>query len=82
MQCLFMQLLTGVFPSLIPLDEADDEENQDEQSDSTHEANEPSLGGDVHLSAHHSCPGEEKKTSHLQLDDIFPEGSEIKNDSP
>lgn len=57
-----MALLTGVLPSLIPLDEADNEEDQDEQSDGTHEANEPSLSGDVHLSARHSWPEEERKT--------------------
>lgn len=43
--------LTWVFPSFVPLDEADDEEDQDEQRDGTHEADEPSLSGDVHLSA-------------------------------
>lgn len=57
-----MLLLTGVFPSLIPLDEADNKEDQDEQSNGTHEANKPSLSGDVHLSARHSCPEEERKT--------------------
>lgn len=51
---VFVLLLTGVFPSLIPLDEADNEEDQDEQSNGTHEANEPSLSGDVYLSARHS----------------------------
>lgn len=45
--------LTWVFPSFVPLDEADDEEDQDEQRDGTHEADEPSLSGDVHLSARH-----------------------------
>lgn len=59
---VFVLLLTRVFPSLIPLDEADDEEDQNEQSDGTHEANEPSLSGDVHLSARHSWPEEERKT--------------------
>lgn len=59
---VFELLLTRVFPSLIPLDEADNEEDQDEQSDGTHEANEPSLCGDVHLSARHSWPEEERKT--------------------
>lgn len=54
-------ILTRVFPSLIPLDEADNEEDQDEESDGTHEANEPSLSGDVHLSACHSWPKEETK---------------------
>lgn len=58
---MLVQLLTRVFSSLIPLDEADNEEDQDEQSDGTHEANEPSLSGDVHLSACHSWP-EERKT--------------------
>lgn len=47
--------LTRVFPSFIPLDEADNEQDQDEQSDGAHEADEPSLGGDVHLSARHGC---------------------------
>lgn len=58
----FGLLLTRVFSSLIPLDEADDEEDQDEESDGTHEADEPSLSGDVHLSARHSWPQEERKT--------------------
>lgn len=58
-------LLTWVFPSFIPLDEADDEEDEDQQSDGTHEANEPSLSGDVHLSACHSWPEEERKTSFM-----------------
>lgn len=60
--CGVVPLLTRVFPSLIPLDEADNEEDQDEQSDGTHEANEPSLSGDVHLSARHGWPEEERKT--------------------
>lgn len=47
--------LTRVFPSFIPLDEADNEQDQDEQSDGAHEADEPPLGGDVHLSARHGC---------------------------
>lgn len=51
---VFVVPLTGVFPSLIPLNEADNEEDQDEQSDGAHEANEPSLSGDVNLSARHS----------------------------
>lgn len=59
---VLVQLLTRVFPSLIPLDEADNKEDQDEQSNGTHEANEPSLSGDVHLSACHSWPEEERKT--------------------
>lgn len=46
-------LLTRVFPSFIPLDEADYEQDEDEQSDGTHQTNEPSLSGDVHLSAGH-----------------------------
>lgn len=56
------QLLTRVFPSLIPLDETDNQEDQDEQSDGTHEAYEPSLSGNVHLSARHSWPVEERNT--------------------
>lgn len=59
---VFVLLLTRVLPSLIPLNEADDKEDQDEQSDGTHEANEPSLSGYVHLSARHSWPEEERKT--------------------
>lgn len=49
--------LTWVFPSFVPLDEADDEEDQDEQRDGTHQADEPSLSGDVHLSARHGWRG-------------------------
>lgn len=51
---VFMLLLTRVFPSFISLDEADNKKDQDEQSNGTHEANEPSLSGDVHLPARHS----------------------------
>lgn len=54
-------LLTRVFPSFVPLDEADNEEDQDEQSDGTHEPNEPSLSGDIHLPARHSCPEERRR---------------------
>lgn len=49
-------VLTRVLPSFVSLNEADDEKDQDEQSNGTHEAYEPSLSGDVHLSAHHRCP--------------------------
>lgn len=59
-------VLTRVLPSFISLNEADDEEDQDEQSDGTHEAYEPSLSGDVHLSAHHRCP-KEGKDQHLKF---------------
>lgn len=52
-------LLTRVFSSLIPLDEADNEKDEDEECDGAHEANEPSLCSDVHLSACHSWPGEQ-----------------------
>lgn len=54
-------LPTRVFPSLIPLDKADNEEDQDEESDGTHEADEPSLSGNVYLSARHSWSKEETK---------------------
>lgn len=59
---VFVLRLTRVFPSFISLDEADNEQDQDEQSNGTHEANEPSLSGDVYLSAHHSWSEEERKT--------------------
>lgn len=58
--------LTWVFPSLVPLDEADNEEDQDEQGDGTHQADEPSLSSDVHLSAGHGWPKRgERKTQCL-----------------
>lgn len=47
-------LFDGVLSSFIPLNEADNEKDQDEQGDAAHEANEPSLSGDVYLSACHS----------------------------
>lgn len=50
--CVWEQ--TWVFASLVPLDEADDEQDKDEESDGAHEADEPALSGDVHLSASHS----------------------------
>lgn len=55
--------LTWVFPSLVPLDEADNEEDQDEQGDGTHQADEPSLSSNVHLSASHGWPGGRGKLS-------------------
>lgn len=58
---MIVSVLTGVFPSFIPLNEADDEKDQDEQRNGAHEANEPSLSGDVHLSARHSWPEEEEE---------------------
>lgn len=44
-----LMCLTWVFSTSTPLDEADNEEDEDDESDGTHQANEPALGGDVHL---------------------------------
>lgn len=41
--------LTWVFAPATPLDEADDEEDQYDEGNGTHQANEPALGGYVHL---------------------------------
>lgn len=69
MAVLIAAELTWVFPSLVPLDEADNEEDQDEQGDGTHQADEPSLSSDVHLSAGHGWHtgerGGERKTQCL-----------------
>lgn len=71
---VLLSQLTRVFSSLIPLNEADDEQDQDEQSDGTHEADEPSLGGDVDLSARHSWPEDRRKTQHVSFKEIhFPQ---------
>lgn len=46
-------MLTWIFAALVPLDEADDEQDEDEQSDGRHQTDEPALSGDVHLRTHH-----------------------------
>lgn len=38
---------TWVFSSTTPLDETDDEQDENQQSDGTHEPNKPALGSDV-----------------------------------
>ena len=43
--------ITWIFATLVPLDEAHDEKDQDEEGDGTHQPNEPPLGGDVYLPA-------------------------------
>lgn len=45
--------LTRILPALVPLDEADDEQDEDEQSDGRHQTDEPALSGDVHLRTHY-----------------------------
>ena len=40
---------TWVLSSSAPLDEADDQEDEDDDRHRTHDADEPALGGDVHL---------------------------------
>lgn len=42
-------LPTWVFPPSTPLDEADYEKDEHDESHSTHDPNEPTLSGDVHL---------------------------------
>lgn len=44
---------TWILSPFVPLDEADDEEHEDEESDGTHETDEPALRGDVYLPAGH-----------------------------
>lgn len=68
---MFVLHLTRVFSSFIPLNEADNENNQDEESDGTHESNEPSLSGDVHLSACHSWPEENHKNNIIFMTGIL-----------
>lgn len=41
--------VTWIFSTFVPLDEAHDEEDQDEERDGTHQPDEPSLSGNVHL---------------------------------
>lgn len=41
--------LTWIFSTFVPLDEAHDEQDQDEERDGAHQPDEPSLSGDVHL---------------------------------
>lgn len=50
---MLAKTLTWILAALVPLDEADDEEHQDEQSDGAHQPNEPALRGDVHVSTGH-----------------------------
>ena len=40
---------TWVLPSPAPLDEADDEEEEHDDGHGTHDADQPALGGEVHL---------------------------------
>lgn len=46
--------ITWIFATLVPLDEAHYEEDQDEESYGTHQANKPALGGNVYLTARYS----------------------------
>lgn len=41
--------LTWVFPTSAPFNEADDEQDKDQESDGTHQPDEPALRGDVHV---------------------------------
>ena len=52
--------ITWIFATFVPLDEAHNEEDQDEEGDGTHESDKPALGGDVDLSAGHGCTGTER----------------------
>lgn len=40
---------TRIFPPAAPLDEADYEEDENDQSHGAHDPDEPSLSGDIHL---------------------------------
>lgn len=42
-------VLTGVFSTAAPLDEADDEQDKDDEGDGTHQTDEPALSGDIDL---------------------------------
>lgn len=46
--------ITWIFTTLVPLDEAHYEKDQDEESDCTHQSNKPPLGGNVYLPAGYS----------------------------
>lgn len=49
-----MGCITWIFAALVSLDEAHYEEDQDEESYGTHQANKPALGGNVYLTAGYS----------------------------
>lgn len=42
---------TWIFAAFVPLDEAHNEQDQDEEGNGAHQPNEPALSGDVHLPA-------------------------------
>lgn len=42
-------VLTRVFSTAAPLDEADDEQDEDDEGDGTHQTDEPALSGDIDL---------------------------------
>ena len=46
---------TWVLPSPAPLDEADDEEEEHDDGHCTHDADQPALGGEVHLVSGIGC---------------------------
>lgn len=48
-QKLLRGALTWVLPSSAPLNEANDQQNEDQESDGTHQPDEPALGRDVHV---------------------------------
>ena len=54
---------TWVFASLVSLDEADNEEDEDEEGNGTHEADEPALCSNVHLPTGHGYGGEGETVS-------------------
>lgn len=58
--------ITWIFATLVPLDEAHYEEDQDEESYGTHQANKPALGGNIYLAAGYSwthTPDTQRKRS-------------------
>lgn len=68
--CAFMcqpKVPTWVFSSLVSLYEADDEEDEDEESDGTHQADEPALSSNIHLSGCHSWSGRGKEENIRKL---------------
>lgn len=58
---------TWVFPPSAPLDKADNEEDEHNESHSTHYSNEPALSGDVHLVLSINCVQTKTQTNkHIQ----------------
>lgn len=71
-------VLTGVFPTTAPLDEAHDEQDEDDEGDGTHQTDEPALSGNIDLiyvgwrhRRQTSLAHELRRTSRFQLETFF-----------